>query len=182
LPFILRKLDCSISFTVRGGTVTYADPSLLGTGCATGDAQNNFCLNCHRADVYSFDGSGSNETNENFSRIIHPEIDNPSRIFGGKTAVNGIICMSCHGGAFGRLGLIHGSDRVADAGSTCPTSKCGTSAHLLAINGGSDAVNGEWAGYDKGMVGTQGQCIRTGSAICGNSAQGALGGTVQFDY
>jgi hypothetical protein len=85
----------------------------------------NFCVNCHRADVY---GWGSKTTpningndNQKFSRVSHLGNAMETKCTAthnetGKGGYRNIGCMNCHGG--GEVGGIHGSNLgVGTAGS-----------------------------------------------------------------
>ena len=142
-PFILRKVDPTISYTVCNGssaTVTANCPAttpinygsyagLIGTGVNS----TIFCFNCHRADVYTFgDFNGTNGIDRSdFSRVPHPmhNTNNSGTLNGdypGAGPPRGISCMGCHGGGGGRtspgacttatckLGNIHGSNYATD--------------------------------------------------------------------
>ena len=168
-PFILRGLDTSISFPICTNS-TCTSPSTVSYSAITDP--NNFCLNCHRADVYGYNGVA---TTYKFSRLDHINLDNdnPGRIFvtsASKDMPNGIICMLCHGAATNQLGLIHGNDRTT---TTNCGGACTNSARLLAINGGSTAADGEWRAYTKAYVDTAGACSKGGaSAYCGHTGDG----------
>jgi hypothetical protein len=192
-PFILRKLDCSISFSVRGtpSTVTYTDATLIGSGCATGTAQYNLCINCHRADVYGFDNISGEAANANFARQNHHDSfdDGVGRVFGGNNgdSPNGIVCMRCHGAAGKKLGVIHGNDYTEGATDEDPSvvcSTCTTSGRLIAA-GGDEPNSGAWNAFRKSAVGSIGSCQRAeGTDYCGNAQDGAFRstGTANYNY
>ncbi|HBG47351.1 MAG TPA: hypothetical protein DDW94_10240 [Deltaproteobacteria bacterium] len=83
----------------------------------------NFCYNCHRRDVYGDEGYEGPEAN--FSRVTHPVdglgTSSPFYQNGADTgnAGNkfGILCLSCHGGAYdsttNQMKGIHGSNAAA---------------------------------------------------------------------
>ena len=64
----------------------------------------NFCLNCHRRDVYG-DYNYWGQPYSNYPRQEHP-IDKGKNHSFKKRPKWGIVCMNCHGGA--RIGGIHG--------------------------------------------------------------------------
>jgi hypothetical protein len=174
-PFLIRGLDTSISYSLKNDSFSYSSlPAAAG---------NNLCLNCHRADIYSYEGNTSALTYQNFARLPHPPLDNGNvgRIWSGKDTPNGIVCMMCHGGARQRLGLIHGSDRTATL-TTCGT-RCSDSARLLAINAtGGDNFDGDWTDYVKARVGTAGTCVKNSTNICGHGGDGATSDAANYDY
>lgn len=83
----------------------------------------NFCYNCHRRNVYGDEGFVGADAN--FSRVAHP-VDglgtgSPFYQAGANTGNNGnkfgILCLSCHGGAYdsasNQMKGIHGSNAAA---------------------------------------------------------------------
>jgi len=83
----------------------------------------NFCYNCHRRDVYGDEGYAGPDAN--FSRVAHP-VDglgtgSPFYQAGTNTGNNGnkfgILCLTCHGGAYdsanNQMKGIHGSNAGA---------------------------------------------------------------------
>ena len=205
-PFILRKLDPLISYTVNtGGNLTNGDvdydsdvPSCGSTAGGTAftpcgadrtsvnlttaqETNNIFCLNCHRADIYGWDGSGQ-ATNEPyfylFPRQRHPvdwgngamrTLD--STKYGGGPR-NGIVCMSCHGGGSlnlggtggGRLALIHGVENTV-------TSNVSTAGHIA---GRVFIAGSVWLGYKPGMTGTFMFCGPSSDAWGGCTQHGSV--------
>jgi predicted CxxxxCH...CXXCH cytochrome family protein len=131
--WLLKGIDPAVKVTLASGTITYPNAcyyrgstSVVRGVPDTGDSKN-FCLNCHRADVYGLvtpagvaDGYSCSEivptqrvtpiAYANLSRVNHP-VDNKAH----SNAVNqgaltrfGIACMQCHGG--GSIGAIHGTN------------------------------------------------------------------------
>lgn len=227
-PFILRKLDTTISYTVTtggnfttSGAVNYngslptcgspgsgkgaslpACGSDRGTddvdlSSATREPGSNeiFCLNCHRADVYGFNGAGSSSKVPYFyvfPRQPHPVDWNT----GGKRTLDpnigrgdpprGIICLRCHGGGSdivtgaNMLGNIHGLQ------SGLTSSPAGGTAGRAFIGGGA-----VWTGYEPGNTTTDmtcypskddayGDCGQHGSTSAGGS-QGS-GTSTNYNY
>ena len=95
-----------------------------GVGIPAGTEQNH-CYNCHRRDVYGDEGYVGPEAN--FSRVTHPVdglgLASPFYTVGIDTGnVSnrfGILCLSCHGGAYDPVNNvmngIHGSNAAAGA-------------------------------------------------------------------
>lgn len=166
-PFILATLDTDISFTyctdagpgacATTATVDYAtyNPS---NALASSDP-NNFCLNCHRADVYGFSGQGNGNypPRRTLSRVNHPA-DGASGGGSGKgqsfndVTARGIVCLLCHGGRL--LGGIHGMDTSVARGQNSEGAPEGTDAGLRFLYGA------KWRGYTKATTGTAGTCFR----------------------
>jgi hypothetical protein len=119
----LRKLTLK-TYPVYVGTGS--DPSQVVTATQTWraspvPASTNFCLNCHRYEVYG-DASaapgqlGLGLVTYHFSRVDHPppSASEPDKRgtwanhpYGNRNRW-GIVCMTCHGGA--RVGAIHGEN------------------------------------------------------------------------
>jgi hypothetical protein len=119
--WILKGLDTTILYTLGGGaTVNYS------AWAWNANDRNNFCLNCHRADVYSRDGFAYTGTAYSaLSRFDHDTGD-PQGSCGTMDNAYGIHCMNCHGGdasigqtpAWGNpLGGAHGTNQ-ADTAAT----------------------------------------------------------------
>lgn len=170
-PYILRKLDTTIRYTRQNNPLApdfaYFNTNINGPGLDT----NNFCLNCHRADVYGW-GVGIETASmappygfAKFARQPHNAIDGKN-IFRADLSPNGIVCMNCHGGSRKRLGRIHGSDYLR----LIPTD-----------NSGNDAA--EWTWWSKGTVLSKGSCGKTQcSPYCGETTAGGMGGTTMYNY
>lgn len=160
-PFILRKVDGSISFTVctnvgctgAGATVSY---STLATDA---DANNVFCYNCHRADIYGIEDFTN--TYFTFARIPHPMHGSSNTGTGGNSQPannpRGISCMRCHGGGGG-----------AAATPTTANSKLGNihgSTYNSAGDGGQNrliAPRGAWTSWIRPVAGASISCTRGG--------------------
>ena len=181
--FLLRNVDTTINFTKCltancATTTTYNYNDGTTADVETMDPMN-FCLNCHRADVY---GYLSTDTElPNFTRQSHGSF-NGGDGFGRRTpaiAPNGILCMICHGGNQNRLGAIHGNDYTA---STASCSQCTDAGRLIAATG--DAANdGEWTAWTKSAVGLAGSCTKsTGSAYCGNITGAPMDRGATYNY
>jgi len=116
----LKGIDPNVTVTTVGAGVLYPNqgyyagsPGSFKNGVEdTGDTKN-FCLNCHRADVYgmvSLDGSSTPPTYANLARVTHPVDTKPHSNAVKKGALTrwGIFCMQCHGGE--SIGAIHGTN------------------------------------------------------------------------
>lgn len=200
-PFILRKLNTGISYNIYtdqvGGNTAITYSTFDGGSIATNDPYN-FCLNCHRMDVYGGRGASTRpETvstgsktcysagsktilTHKFSRQSHP-VDGGSNSYDTITITdtrNGIACMICHGGRADKVGVIHGDS------TTTTTNVAGgkQSARFIA----SDAItptNHEWKSWVKGSTATAGSCIKTGGANkCGNTSENAMNAVANYDY
>ena len=216
-PFILRKLDTSITYTIQddgfagNGTGTYTvsysnfdqgwvndgNNSYGVTGIDLGQWDpNNFCLNCHRADVYGFFDMGATAggwTNNDtrwpryryLSRQPHPA-DGANRAKGYSFAsVNinsnagdpprGIVCLRCHGG--GTVGGIHGN--AGAAGFVYDTTVFTPSSNRL-INGAA------WDGVRYGSTAQAGSCGKNGGTAnfnsCTDNSGGAFDTPTTYDY
>ena len=125
--WILRGADVNVKVTIADGTVTSPNSSpALTTG-----AEGNYCLNCHRRDVYGDGESGGTTGNMDHSRLSHmgdwnascQDLANLGAAFAGTSG-----CYNCHGGrkdqnSFGnpantvvQSGAIHGTSMTYKAG------------------------------------------------------------------
>jgi hypothetical protein len=117
-----RRMDntTNIQVTTAGAGIIYPN-----TDAPTGQPEiaSNFCVNCHRADIYgygstTYEPSGTN--NQDFSRLGHrggwgSEACNRTNLEGRKGGWNKIACANCHGG--GEVAGIHGTNQgVGTAG------------------------------------------------------------------
>lgn len=119
--WILEGCDVNIKVTIAGGTVTYPNATA---------AAGNYCLNCHRADVYGNGVDANVPAYPTMSRISHSVAFHPSAGQCGSTGLLGAAlkyasCLNCHGGrkdtssygsptnAVVQSGAIHGSSMAA---------------------------------------------------------------------
>ncbi len=112
-PWIIRGMNKStaIKVTTAGAGTIYPNQTAPNENYING----NYCLNCHRADVYGW-GSKQDKpsiNNEDFSRIGHlggtaNTACQATNIESTKGGYRNIGCMNCHGG--GEVGGIHGSN------------------------------------------------------------------------
>jgi hypothetical protein len=119
-PWILKGMDKStnVKITTAGAGTIYPNQSAPNDV----NANANFCVNCHRADIYGWGTGGDTPTNnEIFARVQHlggaattsctQETENQ-----GNGGYANISCKNCHGG--GEVAGIHGSNLgVGTAGS-----------------------------------------------------------------
>lgn len=108
--WILRKAEPRTVTTAGAGTLN------LNTGLTDSREINNFCVNCHRADVYGKGTGAEVPTYQAFSRFNHGfktgtgSPDKICMVSGNKvlgTAWESPNCLGCHGGR--EPGGIHGS-------------------------------------------------------------------------
>jgi hypothetical protein len=114
--WMLKTADPNIVVTIANGLATTPNSGNLETG--------NYCLNCHRRDVYT-NGNEAAQASANFSRFSHPA--NSSCMDRTKSVVGLAGCMNCHGGRKddgawttsqnGQAGAIHGSNLTWYTGS-----------------------------------------------------------------
>lgn len=204
-PFILRKLDGDITYTVldKGNgspeVVSYSSfkygyassSSYNKTVNLTSEDPNNFCLNCHRADVYGFNGQATggsscpdgHKDNEEvwpryrkLSRQAHPadgengqghSFCDPCAHSSTGYPPRGMVCMRCHGGGsvagiHGNLGNINGYQSVTDK----PNNNSAFGYDTSNINPSSNRLlNGlAWKGVRFSTTGTIGGCYKGSDA------------------
>jgi hypothetical protein len=199
-PFILRKLDNTISYDVfqaDGGIYTvnynnfrygYSSNTTDGVGGFSGGPvdlgtadPDNMCLNCHRADVYGYLDQGAIPRYRYLSRQAHPadfDVKGSGQSFEtGGTAGNpprGILCMRCHGG--GTVGGIHGNSGATSY--TYDVSNITPSSNRL-LNGTA------WLGVTFSSTSVQGSCVKNGGTVLFNDCtHGGGGGMLEsmYDY
>ena len=90
--WMLKSADPNIKVTIANGTVTTPN-----NGTITAAEAGNFCLNCHRRDVYG-DGTAQGPTYQGFSRMSHNGDWNGSCAGVSYTSAAISGCMNCHGG------------------------------------------------------------------------------------
>ena len=217
-PFILRKLDTSIKYTIQDDgysgngtgpyTVSYSnfDQGWLNDGSNSYGVKsinlgqwdpNNFCLNCHRADVYGFldmgrTGAGKWTTGDRrwpryryLSRQPHPADGGKNgKGYSFASALShhkagdpprGIVCLRCHGG--GTVGGIHGN--AGAPGFAYDTSLVSPSSNRL-INGSA------WTGIRFSSTSQAGSCSKNGGFgnynSCTHSKGGLFDTPATYDY
>jgi len=107
--WITVGVNQNVTVTLANGTVTYPNQPIFNTTNYT-LYKTTFCFNCHRADVYMFNGN-TYPAYSNLSRVDHPPNGLPRWARGRhyQTTAWGSPCFLCHGGD--SLGGIHGSNR-----------------------------------------------------------------------
>jgi hypothetical protein len=116
-PWLNRRIETNVTVTTAGSGVL--------TPNVGGDVElytaSNFCVNCHRSDIYGFGSGNPTASLTGFARLDHgagnagyqlscskTNLESPAT--GGK---NKIGCQNCHGGA--EVAGIHGTN-LADQG------------------------------------------------------------------
>ncbi len=175
--WILKGVDTSVTVTTAGSGTLQPNSNVT----ANDWHQRNFCINCHRGDVYGY-GSRSNNgpsyNNETFSRINHRGGEMRTRCTAsdletGKGGYRYIGCLNCHSG--GEVTGIHGTSAgIGTAGSD--------SQGPRFMNGNS------WKGYTKITTGGVTSCytgtppaIGVNMSSCSGQHGGGRGG-VQANY
>ncbi len=166
-PWILKGMDKTVTVTTAGaGTI---QPNQNADTTKSYIAAN-FCVNCHRADVY---GWGSNTTpgingdaNETFSRVSHlggamRTKCTATQAETGQGGYRNIGCMNCHGG--GEVAGIHGSNLGKGSKGNDPMG-------IRFMNGNS------WAGHTLGQTnGSQVGCFTGTPPAIGANMSGCSG-------
>jgi predicted CXXCH cytochrome family protein len=117
--WLLKGSDTNVTVTTVSGAIQPNKPTFWNnpTGASLTALQSNFCLNCHRADVY---GPGYDRaTVTNLGRFSHASngADFKSSTTGGAAGGNTLTpygCTNCHGGY--ETGGIHGTNNTATPG------------------------------------------------------------------
>ncbi|MBI4972687.1 MAG: hypothetical protein HZC16_02580 [Candidatus Omnitrophica bacterium] len=200
--FILAVFDTGITYdycTNAGCTTTatldyntYAPKGTADTGGTLASTDTpNFCVNCHRVDVYGFQGQGVYPLRNTQSRLSHPPDGAPPSTSGGGQSFTtaspprGIVCLRCHGGRI--LGGIHGINTTVARGQNAEGAPWGTNAGKAFVYGAT------WRGYTKATTAVSGTCFRTKTVVTGfdtntctqhgdSSAAGGTIGTANYDY
>ena len=185
--WLLRGLDTSVCWTRRnsGGTgwetiCNSAVPSTPATEAS------NFCLNCHRWDVYGYIGLRGNAPASTLSRVPHDVTGNNNTYGSGSLPASGIVCNQCHGGD--RIGGAHGSSRRKYPYRYDPSTNGNTT--ISAAPGsysGKRLLNGAyWFGVTRATTSAGVACWgKTGTdtvSLCGHGHANAGGNTAQYSY
>jgi len=144
-PWILKGMDTTVTVTTVGaGTIqpNAGAPTNLSYIAA------NFCVNCHRADIYGWGSKNNNGpaiNNQTFSRVSHRggalrKDDHQTYVeaqANGKTegGYRNIGCMNCHGG--GEVAGIHGSSLGVGTDPQNPNQQLGDEMGKRFMNGNS---------------------------------------------
>jgi hypothetical protein len=138
---------------------------------------NNFCLNCHRRDVYG-DYNFTSPGSASYARQSHPIDLGKDHSLTVKPKW-GIVCMNCHGGA--RSGTIHGTN----------LGKGNNGTTVLSYSGKRLLAGSNWYGVSRSTTAAGGACWTKGSADnvdnCGHTHSNVtfLSGTngqANYDY
>ncbi|MFZ3173066.1 MAG: cytochrome c3 family protein [Carboxydocellales bacterium] len=143
--WLLRKAESRTVTTTGAGTLT------LNSGLTETREINNFCVNCHRADVYGKGTGSDTPAYENLSRFKHAfrkaTLANPAGncmgsanyVLGGSGTTTTISpsCLGCHGGR--EPGGIHGSASTSPQGKRF-TNGANWTAHTLGTTSPSCTV------------------------------------------
>lgn len=142
--WILKGRDPNIKVTIAGGTVTYPNANSFA---------GNFCVNCHRGDVYDTPAAVA-PTYNNLSRITHGVAFHAAASQCGgvsylKTVNNYASCLNCHGGRKDTSSYGSPASTVVQSGAMHGTSMAAGSAGGDAM--GYRFMNGaSWSGHQLG--------------------------------
>jgi hypothetical protein len=184
--WVLKGLDTSVSWVRRNATgtgwetITNADvPS--GT---TAEARN-FCLNCHRWDVYGHKNLAGDAPAAVLSRVKHDVTAN-TNTYKAPYPRSDIVCNQCHGGD--RIGGIHGSNRRRYPFRYDPSTD-GSSTFSVApqSHSGKRLLNGAyWFGVTRATTTTKVACWgKSGTdtvSLCKHSHYGDGGNLANYSY
>ncbi|HWJ02631.1 MAG TPA: hypothetical protein VNU93_03055, partial [Verrucomicrobiae bacterium] len=168
--WLLKGSDPNITATTAAGVIQPNTPAYWAnpTGNQLLALQANFCINCHRADVYG-PGYGVSGKVPNLSRFSHQRnaSDADSSITNKGNTLTPYGCTNCHGGF--ETGGIHGTSMPAQTGFTDASGK-------RFMNGAS------WAGHNLGT--TTVSCTTASSSIntCSQHSNPSSSGTLNYSY
>ncbi|BDG07875.1 cytochrome c3 family protein [Anaeromyxobacter paludicola] len=174
----------AVTSTTAGQFQTVSNVAVDPPGSGSSPYRTNFCLNCHRFEVYG-DTLYQSPAKYTWSRAMHPPATGLH--YGGQInyvvaqTERGIACMICHGG--GRVGSIHGSNLGHGHG----TNFAGGSQRAGSYSG-KRLMNGEGlVGFQRGGTSASYLCYTKqgsdGVSACGyNHQQYYSGGNVFYDY
>ncbi|MBI3752734.1 MAG: hypothetical protein HY266_01650 [Deltaproteobacteria bacterium] len=189
-PFILRQSDSNISYTIcaTAGTTSACGSTTSYSYATVPGATPNFCLNCHRVDVYSCMGCyGASHvaTYNSFARQPHPP--DPGRNSfdtnpNGNPPPRGITCLFCHGGGLKsdgttKLGTIHGSNEGVGPNGTSARGK-----RLLTGVAWKGVTRSTTTAAGSCWFGASGAGTLNGCTQHGNGFTGAMNAAANYNY
>ncbi|MBI5527437.1 MAG: hypothetical protein HY897_13975, partial [Deltaproteobacteria bacterium] len=165
--WMLKGLDTTVSWVRRNsagtGWETFTNncvgdttPPCDDTSKVAAEARN-YCLNCHRWDVYGFKTLSGNAPASALSRVPH-DVTGNSNSYKSPYPRSDIVCNQCHGGD--RIGGIHGSSRRKYPYMYDPsTTISATFSTVPASYSGKRLLNGAyWFGVTRATTGTGVSC------------------------
>jgi predicted CXXCH cytochrome family protein len=169
--WLLKGSEPNVGVTTPGGIVYPNTAAFWGaSGNDLTALQSNFCINCHRADVYG-PGYAKSGTVPNLSRFTHQRNagDAGSNFTSGKgNTLTPYGCTNCHGGY--ETGGIHGTAMPAQSGFTDASGK-------RFMNGAS------WAGHNLGTTSVTCTTAPSNSInTCTQHGNPSNAGTLNYSY
>jgi hypothetical protein len=184
---VLNGLDTSVSWVRRNAAVTGWE-TITNASVPSGTAAEarNFCLNCHRWDVYGYKNLSGNAPAAVLSRVSHDVTANQNT-YKAPYPASDIVCNQCHGGD--RIGGIHGSNRrrypyrydpSTDTNSTITTGPPQSYSGKRLLNGAY------WYGVTRATTSQAVACWGKGGtdtvSLCAHSHAGVSGNTANYSY
>ena len=186
--WILKGLDTTVSWVRRNSAGTAWETmtnNLVPSTPAT--EASNFCLNCHRWDVYGYIGLGGAKAPASvLSRVPHDVTGNANTYNFGNLPRSGIVCNQCHGGD--RIGAAHGSSRRKYPFRYDPSTSTSSSITTVPVSySGKRLLNGAfWYGVTRATTTTAVACWgKAGTdtvSLCAHSHANDAGNLAQYSY
>ncbi len=185
--WVLNGLDTSVSWVRRNAAGTGWE-TITNASVPSGAAAEarNFCLNCHRWDVYGCKNLSGNAPAAVLSRVSHDVTANQNT-YKAPYPASDIVCNQCHGGD--RIGGIHGSNRgrypyrydpSTDTNSTITTGPPQSYSGKRLLNGAY------WYGVTRATTSQAVACWGKGGtdtvSLCAHSHAGDSGHTANYSY
>ncbi len=185
--WLLRGIDPNVCWTRR---------NLAGTGwericnsqvpSGTTTEARNYCLNCHRWDVYGYVNLSGDAPAAVLSRVPHDVTGNANTYGANDLPRSGIVCNQCHGGD--RIAGAHGSARRTYPYRYDPsTDGSATLSTTPASYSGKRLLNGAyWYGVTRATTTSGVTCWgKSGTdtvSLCGQSHANDAGNSAQYSY
>ncbi len=155
--WMLRAVNTGTKVTLHDGTVKTPN-----SGMTSGIVVNNYCVNCHRSDVYGNgdQGSGAGTNDETLSRMSHQGGGMASQCNNGADMPNmqSVGCLNCHGSRSNdggqASGLLHGTSMGRGDGDNSGAGNLVQNGTLQGDEMGRHFCNG--AAWDAHQLGTAG--------------------------
>jgi hypothetical protein len=185
--WLLRGLDPNVCWTRRDSTGTGWERtcnSQVPSGTTLEAA--NYCLNCHRWDVYGYADLSGDAPAFSLTRVPHDTTGNSNTYRSNLLPRSGIVCNQCHGGD--RIAGAHGSGRRAFPFRYDPSTDSSTTLSAVpASYSGKRLLNGAyWYGVTRATTSSGVACWgKAGTdtvSTCAHGHENVAGNPAQYSY
>ncbi len=185
--WLLKGLESNVCWTRRNSTGTAWERVCNSDVPSTPTTEaKNYCLNCHRWDVYGYIGYSGAAGPSVLSRVPH-DVTGQSATYGAADLpTSGIVCNQCHGGD--RIAGAHGSSRRKYPYRYDPsTNTAGTISVAPQSYSGKRLLNGAyWYGVTRATATTGVACWgKAGTdslSLCAHSHANDAGSIANYSY